>query len=435
MKKNLLVLSSLILLCISSMNSQVLITGDGSYAQNFDALLSTGLTNTWTDNTTIANVYSQRTSTSVAYAANDGASTTGGLYSYGTTATTERAIGTIGSSNTSFGGSFAHGILLQNTSSLTITDLKVSYSLEQWRNNQNITPNTITFWYKISSTTISNLTPGSSTGWTAVTVLNTNSPINTATSGALNGNSVSNRVSLTNIQIPSLSLPNGSFIMLRWLDIDHQGSDHGLAIDDVTIAWTAPCNTPTTYFQDSDNDGFGNANVTLQACTLPIGYTLDNTDCDDTNAAINPNSVWYADADSDSFGNANSISQTSCTQPVGYVLNNLDCDDTNIAINALLTLYLDFDNDGFGDASNSTTNCSPLPGYVTNSTDCNDANNQIYPGAVEITGNGIDEDCSGADAILSSVQLGLYEFTQASACPVTATSVTVQPAKDRKSVV
>jgi len=58
MKKNILVLSSLLILSISSLNSQVLITGDGSYAQNFDGLSNTGLTNTWTDNPTIPNFYS-----------------------------------------------------------------------------------------------------------------------------------------------------------------------------------------------------------------------------------------------------------------------------------------------------------------------------------------------------------------------------------------
>jgi Ca2+-binding RTX toxin-like protein len=43
--------------------------------------------------------------------------------------------------------------------------------------------------------------------------------------------------------------------------------------------------------------------------------------------------------------------------------------------------YPDNDQDGFGAG-----------------TDCNDANAAIHPGAVDVAGNGVDEDCSGADA-------------------------------------
>lgn len=426
MKKNILVLSSLLILSISSLNSQVLITGDGSYAQNFDGLSNTGLTNTWTDNTTIANVYSQRTTAGLTYAANDGTSTTGGLYSYGTTATTERAIGTIGSANPNTGGSFAHGILLQNTSGLAISDLKVSYALEQWRNAGNTTANTITFWYKISSTAITALTPNANTGWTAVTVLNTNSPINTATAGALDGNLAANRISVTDIQIPTLSIPDGAFIMLRWLDIDHTGSDHGLAIDDINLTWTIPCSNPSTFYQDSDNDGFGNPNATILACSLPTGYSSDNTDCNDTVAAINPNTIWYEDTDGDLFGDA-TVTQTGCAQPTGYVLNGSDCDLNNPNANQILTLFQDSDNDGYGNVAISITNCGPVSGYVTDSTDCDDANNQIHPGATDIILNGIDEDCSGSDAQPVPVAIGIYEFTGATGCPNQNPNVTAQP--------
>jgi hypothetical protein len=44
-----------------------------------------------------------------------------------------------------------------------------------------------------------------------------------------------------------------------------------------------------SYYQDSDSDSFGNTNVEIVDCIQPVGYVLDNTDCDDSNAAINPN--------------------------------------------------------------------------------------------------------------------------------------------------
>ncbi|MDZ4383950.1 MAG: DUF6531 domain-containing protein, partial [Nitrospirota bacterium] len=61
--------------------------------------------------------------------------------------------------------------------------------------------------------------------------------------------------------------------------------DSGTDYDYATVKYSqCPLNT---YYQDSDNDTFGNASVTTQACTPPAGYVTDNTDCNDGNASIN----------------------------------------------------------------------------------------------------------------------------------------------------
>jgi Putative metal-binding motif/Secretion system C-terminal sorting domain len=46
----------------------------------------------------------------------------------------------------------------------------------------------------------------------------------------------------------------------------------------------------STYYEDNDGDGFGNADVTLQSCetSAPAGFTTNDDDCDDNNSAINP---------------------------------------------------------------------------------------------------------------------------------------------------
>ncbi|MBM4067205.1 MAG: hypothetical protein FJ266_16485 [Planctomycetes bacterium] len=44
----------------------------------------------------------------------------------------------------------------------------------------------------------------------------------------------------------------------------------------------------TTFYEDADGDGYGNPQVTTKACSQPSGYVANNTDCDDTNAAVNP---------------------------------------------------------------------------------------------------------------------------------------------------
>lgn len=232
-------LSTLMVLMATTfhVHCQVNMTTSGSHTQNFNGLATSGTSNSWADNSTIANWYSQRTGTGTTYAADAGTSNAGGLYSYGATSSSDRALGTLGSGNAAV-GSFAHGVLLRNTSGTTITDIKVTYTLEQWRNGGNTTAQAITFYYRTSSTIITSLTPNNNSGWTQVTGLTLNSPINTSSASALDGNASANRVTATNVSIPSLSLANNDYIMLKWEDPDHSGTDHGLAIDDVTITWT-----------------------------------------------------------------------------------------------------------------------------------------------------------------------------------------------------
>lgn len=52
----------------------------------------------------------------------------------------------------------------------------------------------------------------------------------------------------------------------------------------------------TTYYQDSDNDTYGDATVSQDVCSQPIGYVLDSTDCDDTNKGINIDIIEICDS-------------------------------------------------------------------------------------------------------------------------------------------
>jgi uncharacterized protein YcfJ len=195
-------------------------------------------------------------------------------------------------------------------------------------------------------------------------------------------------------------------------------------------------NVQTTYYQDSDNDGYGNSSSTTLSCSAPNGYTTNSTDCNDGSGSVYPgasescNSIdddcdgqtdenvqttYYQDSDNDGYGN--SVSTTlACFAPSGYVSNTSDCNDGNGSIypgasescnsidddcdgsideNAQNTYYQDSDGDGYGNSSSTTLSCSVPSGYASNSTDCNDGNGSIYPGASESC-NSIDDDCDGS---------------------------------------
>jgi len=174
------------------------------------------------------------------------------------------------------------------------------------------------------------------------------------------------------------------------------------------------------YFQDSDNDGFGNPNVSQFGCIAPPGFVEDDTDCDDTDPLEFPGQIWFKDLDGDQYGDGTSLFQ--CTRPSNYYASSelisvdLDCDDNNA--NAfpgnpevcdgadnncdgnideglpLNTYYLDSDSDTYGDPNTSTSACSAPAGYVSDSTDCDDSNAAINPGATEVC-DGVDNNCDG----------------------------------------
>jgi len=96
--------------------------------------------------------------------------------------------------------------------------------------------------------------------------------------------------------------------------------------------------------------------------------------------------TWYADNDQDGFGNP-AISVNACTQPNGHVPNALDCNDNDILIGLGHTWYRDADGDGAGDPFNTLAACTAPPGYTDNAQDCDDTNDQIAPG----------QDCNDGD--------------------------------------
>ena len=214
------------------------ISGAGRYLQNFDVLPGAG-TNSWSNNTTLAGWRAQRTGSATTIISGNGSSADGGLYSFGQTGSADRALGSVGSANL-VAGSFAWGVVLQNTSSNTVALTSLAYAGEQWRNG-GASAQDVTLSYQAGAAT--NLSPGSDAGWTAFSGADFVSPVTGGVAGPLDGNNSANRVILS--RDLDVAIAPGESITLRWRDVDHSGSEHGLAVDDLRIDWRmVPSGTP-----------------------------------------------------------------------------------------------------------------------------------------------------------------------------------------------
>ena len=219
-----------LLLCVlvicNYASAQINLTS-GIYSQNFDSLAVSGTANAmplfgWSLNETGGGARDNEL-----YAADDGGSATGDMYSYGTGTSTERALGQLRSSTLIpvFGAYFI------NNSGSTITSLTLNYYGEQWRlGSLTARPDRMDFQYSLNATS---LTTGT---WTDVNALDFSSPVTTGTVGALVGNN--NRV-LISSTISGLNIPNGSTFFIRWTDFDPSTADDGLAIDDFSLDFGA----------------------------------------------------------------------------------------------------------------------------------------------------------------------------------------------------
>jgi large repetitive protein len=154
----------------------------------------------------------------------------------------------------------------------------------------------------------------------------------------------------------------GAVEICDWIDNDCNG-----LIDDLTDL--------ITYYQDQDNDNYGNPNLTITAtgCIPPVGYAAVGTDCNDNNPAIFPGADEFCNGIDDNCDGQIDEAPTKDGNPY----------------------YLDQDGDGFGTPYISVYMCSLQPGYSIQGNDCDDTNPNVHPGAAEICGNNIDDNCNG----------------------------------------
>lgn len=192
------------------------------YTQDFDSLDATGTSSSLPDGFQIVEPDSGSRANGE-YTANDGGSNAGDIYSYGADGSAERALGSLASGSNDtlyFGGVFTNALGSE------ITELLFDYTGEQWRSGS-ASFDTLAFEF---STDATDLTVGN---WTSVSALDFIAPNNSG-GGSLNGNDANNQVDISHI-ISGLSIADGSTFGFRWYDTNNGGSDHGMAVDNLSI--------------------------------------------------------------------------------------------------------------------------------------------------------------------------------------------------------
>lgn len=125
-----------------------------------------------------------------------------------------------------------------------------------------------------------------------------------------------------------------------------------------------------TFYFDGDGDGFGTIDSSMAACTLPLSFSVNHSDCNDDSFTIHPFGI------------------ESCN------LMDDNCDGI-VDEGVQFTYFSDSDNDGYGIPGNTIQACTVVSGYSIFSSDCADNNPNVFPNAIENCNNWIDDNCNG----------------------------------------
>jgi hypothetical protein len=278
-----------LLLAITQSPAQVSINTGGIYTQDFNALGSAS--GTWTDDSPffLPGWYAAYTNSSTllftphtSYTANGGASGSSTvLYAFGSSGSSERALGGIGASSSQHLLAWR----LVNSGTDVITNIVVTYDGEEWRCG---TPanSTISVSYKVFAAGAGSL--GASEWVDGPSSLTFLSPVAGAAAG-LNGNLAANRVAGLTGSLSPVSVQPGEEIWVKWTVAKVSGGNISQGIDNVSVS--VPKGTPPVI------DTIPNISVAVGMTSVTNSFTVSDAEDD---AASKPLSALTAGSSNES---------------------------------------------------------------------------------------------------------------------------------------
>lgn len=209
------------------------------YGESFDSLTTSTSATAWVNDSTLAG-WSLFISTGAAaptYAADNGSSNAGTFRSYGSSGSSERALGGAASGGSYFGspasGAIAGWIAVafSNNTGGTLTGFTLGFDGEQWRNGGNTAAQPMVLEYGFGSSfgTVVWTTPGGSFNWS--------SPVTGSTAAVVDGNAAGKVAGVGGTVTTNWAA--GDTLWVRWTERNDSGNDHGLAIDNFSLSVTA----------------------------------------------------------------------------------------------------------------------------------------------------------------------------------------------------
>jgi hypothetical protein len=227
-----------------------------AYSQTFDTLASpSNSAIAWANDSTVAgwSLFNKDKAAIATYFADNGSSNTGGFRSYGSAASTDRALGGLASGGAYFGspasGALAGWIAVAftNTSADAFSGFNISFQGEQWRDGGAATPAAqkmiLEYGFGATFAAVSTwIAPGGSFDWASPVFTNTSTSAGVATDG-----NVAGKVSGLGGTVNTAWAANDT-LWVRWVEKNDAGNDHGLAIDNVNLTVvTAAVPEPSSY--------------------------------------------------------------------------------------------------------------------------------------------------------------------------------------------